>query len=729
VTPRQRSPSAAQLRELARENQTLLDTVLVGIVFVRERVMLRCNRHFEEIFGYGPHELDGLSTRVLYPDDAGFALGATPYPLMAQGQVHEREQVLMRKDGSTFWCRLYGRAMDASQPTRGSVWLFEDVSERKAEELAMRGLLLEQAAILENASAGIVFLKDRVVQRCNRRFAEMLGYDDEDVCGRSTRFMYMSTEAFERGASAYPTLARGESHSREEQLLRRDGHPVWCRLTGRAVDPSHPDLESVWIVEDVTEQRAARQELEHRVRQRTAELAEANARLRAEIAEREQIEQRMRHLANHDELTGLPNRRLLLDRLAQAITLARRSGDQLAVLFLDLDRFKTINDSLGHTVGDELLRTMAQRIVATVREGDTVARIGGDEFVLLLPRIDTGPHASLVAGKVMEALSQPLRIDGHDLRVTGSIGIAVFPHDGATADLLLRNADAAMYYAKETGRDNQQFFASAMNVAAAQRLALENDLHLALERGELRLHYQPRIDLGSARLVGVEALVRWHHPARGVLHPGGFITVAEETGLISRLGEWVLREACRQQLAWREVGVPEFPIAVNLSPRQFRQRDIAERIGGVLEETRIAPALLELEITETTLMQHTEQTLATLQRLSRMGLALAIDDFGIGYSSLSYLKRFPVDQLKIDQSFVRDVGRDPANAAIVATIATLARNLKLEVVAEGVETTEQLEGVRACGCGQAQGYLFSRAVPGEQVPALAGRQWPVEALT
>jgi diguanylate cyclase (GGDEF)-like protein len=396
---------------------------------------------------------------------------------------------------------------------------------------------------------------------------------------------------------------------------------------------------------------------------------------------------------------------------------------------LDLHRYKTINDSLGHTVGDELLRAVAQRIVATVREGDTVARIGGDEFVLLLPRIDTGPHASLVAGKVMEALSQPLHIDGHDLRVTGSIGIAVFPHDGITADLLLRNADAAMYYAKETGRDNQQFFASAMNVAAAQRLALENDLHLALERGELMLHYQPRIDLDAARLVGVEALVRWQHPTRGVLHPAGFITLAEETGLISRLGEWVLREACRQHLAWREAGVPEFPIAVNLSPRQFRQRDIAERIGGVLDETRVPPPLLELEITETTLMQQTEQTLATLNRLSRMGLRMAIDDFGIGYSSLSYLKRFPVNQLKIDQSFVRDVGRDPANAAIVSTIATLARNLKLDVVAEGVETAEQLEGVRACGCGQAQGYWFSRAVPGDEVPAMADRQWLVEAMS
>lgn len=728
MTVRDRADSDAQLRVLARENQTLLDTVLVGIVFVRERIMLRCNRRFEEIFGYGPHELDGRSTRVLYPDEAAFAYGGTPYAAMTEGRPHQREQILMRKDGSTFWCRLYGRAMDDTQPTAGSVWLFEDVSERKAAELAMHSLVLEQQAILDNASAGIVFLKDRVVQRCNRRFAEMLGYGSDELPGRNTRFMYPTEEDYRRGAQVYPTLARGEAHAREERLVRRDGSSFWCRLTGRAVDPAHPELESVWLFDDVTEQRAAREDLERRVQQRTAQLAQTNERLVAEIAEREQIEERMRHLANHDELTGLPNRRLLLDRLAQAMALARRGTDALAVMFLDLDRFKNINDSLGHSVGDVLLRGVAQRIVGTVREGDTVARLGGDEFVIVLPRIDTGTHAAVVAGKVMEALARPFRIDGHDLHVTASIGIALYPGDGATPDTLLRNADAAMYHAKEAGRDNQQFFAAPMNVAAAQRLALENDLHHALQRSELFLHYQPRIDLGTARLVGVEALVRWRHPARGVIAPGGFITLAEETGLISRVGDWVLREACRQLLAWQHAGVPALPVAVNLSPRQFRQHDVAERISDVLSETGVPPQLLELEITETTLMQHTEQTLATLRRLHGMGLRMAIDDFGIGYSSLSYLKRFPVDQLKIDQSFVRDIGSDPANAAIVSTIATLAHNLKLEVVAEGVETSEQLAAVRASGCGQAQGFLFSRPVAADEVPALVARHWPLPGV-
>ncbi|NRF67619.1 EAL domain-containing protein [Aquincola sp. S2] len=715
------------LHVLARENQTLLDTVLVGIVFVRERIMLRCNRRFEEIFGYAPNELDGRSTRVLYPDDEGFDYGGSPYGALAKGLTHQREQILARKDGSTFWCRLYGRAMDAAQPQLGSVWLFEDVSERKAEELAVRGLLLEQQAILDNASAGIVFLKDRVVQRCNRRFAEMLGYTPEELLQCGTRFMYPSDAAWREAAHVYPVLARGESHAREEPLLHRDGTQLWCRLTGRAVDRAHPELESVWLIEDVTEQRAAREDLELRVRERTAELAHTNQRLLAEMAEREQVENRVRHLANHDELTGLPNRRLLLDRLAQALALARRANEQLAVMFLDLDRFKTINDSLGHPVGDALLRGVAQRIVGIVREGDTVSRIGGDEFVILLPRIESETQAAFVAGKVMETLAQPLRLEGHELHVTASIGIALFPSDGETPETLLRNADSAMYHAKDAGRDNHQFFAAQMNVTAQQRLELENDLHHALQRAELFLHYQPRIDLARGRMVGVEALLRWLHPRRGVIHPGGFIALAEETGLIVRLGEWVLREVCRQILEWQRQGLPAFPVAVNLSPRQFGQRHIAERIGEILLETGVSSSLIELEITETSLMQHTEQTLGTLSRLHKMGLRLAIDDFGIGYSSLSYLKRFPVDQLKIDQSFVRDIGVDPTNAAIVAAIATLAHNLKLAVVAEGVETHEQLDAVRTAGCGQAQGFLFSRPVGAEHVPALALRRWSADA--
>jgi len=718
-----REDTVARMHLLARENQTLLDAVLVGIVFVRDRIMLRCNRRLEELFGYGRHELDGRSTRVLYADDAGFEYGGQPYQMLALGQKHQREQILVRKDGTPFWCRLYGRAMDPAQPEQGSVWLFEDVSERKAEELAMRSLLLEQQAILDNASVGIVFVKNRIVQRCNRRFAEMLGYASGDVLHQTTRFFYPTEQAWRSAAAAYPYLERGETHTREEELMRSDGSRFWCRFTGRSVDRAHPEEQSVWLFEDVTEQRAAREDLEQRVQQRTAELGLTNARLLAEVAEREHAENRIRHLANHDELTGLPNRRLLLDRLTQALAMAHRAGEQVAVMFLDLDRFKTINDSLGHQIGDELLRAVAMRIAGLVREGDTVARLGGDEFVIVLPRIDRGAQVGVVAGKVTETLALPFRLHGHELHVTPSIGIALYPQDGETPETLLRNADSAMYHAKEAGRDNHQFFATQMNLTAALRLELENDLHHALQRGELFLHYQPRIDLFYGKVTGVEALVRWQHPRRGVISPSGFIALAEETGLIARVGEWVLQQACRQVLQWEQAGVHDLPIALNLSPRQFRQRHIAERIGEILLEHGVAPSLIEFEITETSLMQHTEQTLATLGRLHQMGLHLAIDDFGIGYSSLAYLKRFPVQQLKIDQSFVRELDVDGANAAIVAAIATLAKNLGLSVVAEGVETVEQLATVRRCGCDQAQGFLFSRPVSPDEVPALVGRSW------
>ncbi|HEV8314106.1 MAG TPA: EAL domain-containing protein [Burkholderiaceae bacterium] len=838
-----------RLRTLARENQILLDTVLVGIVFVRDRMMLRCNRRFEELFGYAPHELDGRSTRVLYPDEAAFSLGGSPYPALAEGKTHQREQILVRKDGSPFWCRLYGRAMDPAHPHDGSVWLFEDVSERKAAEEANRQLLLhyraifenasagivftrrgicetcnpqfaalfgyaspeavtnqpasvlyrssddycemgrlaepvlargepldvewqmrradgaliwvrlhaqavaggdlsqgtiwiaediserrraeqvlqqtlmEQEAILENASVGIAFFRNRVVERCNRRFAELFGHTSAQVLNQPARLLYPSDEAFRRGAEPYPYLARGESHSREQQMRRRDGSLFWCRISGRSVDPAHPEQESVWLFEDVTEQHAAREDLEARVQQRTAELADANRRLVQEIAEREQAESRVRHLANHDELSGLPNRRLLFDRLTLALALARRAGELVAVVFLDLDRFKTINDSLGHSVGDELLRSVAQRLAGVVREGDTVARLGGDEFVLVLPQLGAANHVVTVAEKVVETLSLPFHVHGHELHITASLGLALFPGDGDSPETLLRNADSAMYHAKEAGRDNYQFFASQMNVSAAMRLELENDLHHALQRDELFLEYQPRIDLQHGHMKGVEALVRWQHPRLGVLYPGRFIPLAEETGLITRLGEWVLRRACRQVLAWQQQGAEAFPVAVNLSPRQFRQHDIVERISAILADTGVSAQLIELEITESTLMQHTDQTTELLLRLRAMGLSLAIDDFGIGYSNLSYLKRLPVAQLKIDQSFVRDLAVDPTNAAIVSTVATLANKLGLSVVAEGVETLEQLDLVRRCGCGQAQGFLFSRAVPAEQVLPMPTRDW------
>jgi diguanylate cyclase (GGDEF)-like protein/PAS domain S-box-containing protein len=550
-----------------------------------------------------------------------------------------------------------------------------------------------------------VFVKDRVIRRCNRRFAELLGHAPADLLGRSTRLYYGSDDEFAFGATSYPFLARGESHVREQQVVRRDGSHFWCRLTGRAVNPVHPEQESVWLFEDVTEQRAARELLELRVQQRTAELAEANAQL------------------HHDELTGLPNRRLLLDRLAQLLALARRTGEHVAVMFIELDRFKTINDSLGHAVGDELLRAVAQRLCGAMRETDTLARLGGDEFVLVLPRVELDSHVAMVAQKLIDTLAAPFCIEGHELHVTPSIGIALYPEDGDAPQTLLRNADAAMHHAKEAGSDNYQFFALQMNVSAALRLELENDLRHAIERDELFLEYQPRVDLTDGSLRGVEALVRWRHPRQGVVGPSEFIPLAEEIGIVARIGEWVLERSCRQLLEWQRAGVEPFPIAVNLSPHQFRQRRIAERIGAILADTGVPSQLIELEITETRLMAHTDQTMATLDTLHRMGLRMSIDAFGTGYPSLGYLKRFPLAHLKIDRSFVRDLDADPATAAIVSAIAMLGGKLGLSVVAQGVETVAQLDAARRCGCTQAQGHLLSRPLPAGDVLAMLGRNW------
>jgi diguanylate cyclase (GGDEF)-like protein len=447
------------------------------------------------------------------------------------------------------------------------------------------------------------------------------------------------------------------------------------------------------------------------VRSRTKELREANVRLEAEIAERKLAEERARHLADHDALTGLPNRRLLEDRLTQALALSERNRKQTAVMFVDLDRFKTINDSLGHSVGDLLLKEVARRLVRQLRMGDTICRIGGDEFVVVLPELKRSADAAHVAQKVIEQLSLPALIDGRELTVTPSIGIAVFPDDGDDAEVLIRNADAAMYHAKEMGRANCQFFTEQMNLAASRRLALEGDLRRALGKGELRVYLQPIVHARSGRPAAHEALLRWEHPSRGIVSPVEFIQVAEETGLIVGLGDWVLREACRWAAGPGAAG--GLPVAVNLSARQLGDPKLVPSVAAALEESQLPAARLELEITESTAMQQTDVTLGTLRRLKELGVSIAIDDFGTGYSSLSYLRRFPVDKLKIDRAFVSEVPHDDNQSAIVSAIVAMAHALEVEVTAEGVETAAQRNYLTRCGCDYLQGFLIGR-------PALAG---------
>jgi diguanylate cyclase (GGDEF)-like protein/PAS domain S-box-containing protein len=418
----------------------------------------------------------------------------------------------------------------------------------------------------------------------------------------------------------------------------------------------------------------------------------------------------MSELAQTDFLTGLPNRAHLNDRIAQAINAAHRHKRKFAVLFLDLDHFKHINDSLGHPVGDTLLQSVAKRLVRCIRDSDTVSRQGGDEFVVLLSEIAQAADAGLCAQKLLTMLKAPNFVGHHGLEISASIGISIYPDDAVDAENLIKTADTAMYQAKEHGRNNYKFFEREMNVRAVERQSIEEDLRGALERQEFVLQYQPKINLRTGEITGVEALIRWLHPQRGLVPPLMFVPVAEDSGLILPIGMWVRREACQQARAWQDAGLPPLPVAVNISVVEFRDQNFLQSVRAILKETRLEPHYLELELTESVLMQHAEATTSVLQQLKAMGVQLAVDDFGTGYSSLSYLRRFPIDALKIDRSFVREITSNPDDATIVSAVISMGRSLKQRVIAEGVETREQLTFLQNQQCGEGQGYYFSRPV-------------------
>ncbi|HEY3077591.1 MAG TPA: EAL domain-containing protein, partial [Burkholderiales bacterium] len=696
----QQHEAEERIERALAEQELILDNATVGIAFVRNRIIQRCNRYLEEMVGAGPGELVGESSSMLFADtDDWQRAGSLAFLTTAPGGTHDAEWRFKRRDGSTFRCRTRGRRIDVGDQIQEWIWSFEDVTAERVADQRVQRALAEQELILDNATVGIAFVRNRAYQRCNPGFEQMFGYGPGELIGQSTRAIYCTPEEYERDDGWYDDMRDGRSVSSERQYRRKDGSVFWCKLVGKAIDPAHPREGAIWIYDDVTAEHAARASLEasrdaleRAVAERTAELEQAKA--------------RAQHLADHDALTGLPNRRLLEDRLTQALALSQRNRKQTAVMFIDLDRFKPINDSLGHAVGDVLLKEVSQRLVNQLRVGDTICRIGGDEFVVVLPEVKRSSDVAQVAQKVIEQVSQPAAVDERELAVTCSIGITVFPDDGRDAETLIRNADAAMYHAKELGRANYQFFTEQMNQAASRRLALETDLRRAIGKGELRLHYQRIVEAKSGRVTGHEALVRWQHPERGLVPPGEFIQIAEECGLILKIGEWVLREACR----WATfIGAERgLQIAVNLSPRQFNDPKLAQMVAQALKETGLPPRQLELEITETLAMQHTDITLTTLRRLKKLGVSIAIDDFGTGYSSLAYLKRFPVDKVKIDRTFVAEAPKDREEGAIVSAIVALAHALDIEVIAEGVENDAQRDFLQRCGCDYIQGYLIGR---------------------
>lgn len=430
-----------------------------------------------------------------------------------------------------------------------------------------------------------------------------------------------------------------------------------------------------------------------------------------EITQRKQAE--LYYLAHYDQLTGVPNRMLFTDRLTQACREAVRKSTLVGLMFVDLDRFKQVNDSMGHSLGDLLLRAVAERLQLCARECDTVARLGGDEFAILMDELTDPVNADVVAGRIIDSMQQPFLLMGHELFITASIGIAIYPRDDTEIGSLLAKADAAMFEAKRNGRNGYRGYVQGLSMGSFDRMSIETDMRSAVENDEFVLHYQPQISLVTGQVIGVEALIRWQHPLRGMLAPGQFIEIAEESGLIVPLGKWVLQTACRQAKAWMDAGLPPLRMAVNVSALQFQQADFCATVKAILDETGVNPALIELELTESIVMHHAGLVLETLRELKRIGVMLAIDDFGTGFSSLSYLRKFPIDRLKVDQSFVRGIENMPVNESIVRAIVTLAQSLSLDIVAEGTETEAELSILKSCHCDEAQGYYFLRPSPAD----------------
>jgi len=568
--------------------------------------------------------------------------------------------------------------------SRANKDLGAEIAERKRAEERLR---LLTRTVEQSPSLIVITDPDGNIEYINPKFSEVTGYLLDEVKGKNPRVLQSGETAVDQYSDLWRTIKAGRVWKGELLNRKKNGGFYWAsEVIAPVTDEQGGITNFVAVQENVTERRAA--------------------------------EDSLHHAANYDSLTGLANRRLLLDRLDLALAQAHREARTLAVAFLDLDHFKVVNDTMGHAAGDLLLQRAAERLTSLMREGDTVARMGGDEFTVLLPAIARVEDTVEVTERILEHFREPWVLFGQKVRVTASIGIALYPNDGEDAETLLANADMAMYRAKELGRDKFQLYTPDLNATIMERAVLERDLRDALERQQFVIHYQPQVDISSGRIQGMEALVRWEHPDRGLLPPKEFIARAEETGLIVPIGEWILRTACAQNKAWQEAGLPTLRLAVNLSAVQFNSPRLIELVRNVLNETGLAHESLQLEITESTAMFDVERTAELLGDLRQMGIDVALDDFGTGHSSLSYLAQFPITTLKIDQSFVARLPADENAVAITMAIMTLARSLNLTVVAEGVETDEQLAWLKNQGCEEFQGYLFSKPLPAEAFEAL-----------
>ena len=681
----QRKHHEMRIEALLTEQSAILDNVMFGVMFVRHRRIVSVNRRCEELFGYDPGQMMGSSTAIVFTSSYDFEeAGERQYPALAAGGDFSEERQYQRRDGSLFWALVSGCALDPQRANEGSIWVYADITARKEAEEKLR----LSATVLEHIADGVMVVDAKgIIVTVNPAFTQITGYTEAEALGRHSSLNRSARHDAAFYQALWDELIASGFWRGEVWHQRKNGEVYLEWLTISAVrDTRAVTTHYVGVFSDITLIKESQEKLDH--------------------------------MAHHDPLTALPNRLLFHDRLQHALLRAARDQEQLAVLFIDLDRFKNVNDTLGHHVGDELLQKVAGQLaarlregdtLARLREGDTLARLGGDEFIVLLEGIDGEYGATQVAEKLMTMFDQPFTVAGHELFVTCSVGISLYPDDALDLNMLIRNADVAMYQAKARGRNGYRFYAPSMTGEGVERLRLETFLRRSLEKNEMFLKDQPQVEIDTGRLVGVEALVRWNHPELGLVPPARFIPLAEDSGFINQLGKWVLDEACRQMMRWQAQGLHVPKMAVNLSVKQFERGSIAGMVADILQETGLEPQRLQLEVTESVIM-NTGDALGFINDLHAIGVGLAIDDFGTGYSSLAYLKQLPVQTLKIDRSFIKDISTDVNDEAIAIAIIQLGKSMQLSVIAEGVETEEQAAFLLRHGCKLAQGYFYSRPV-------------------